>query len=93
MGMIKKDSIISGILIGLGLPLIIYFGGIGLIEWQGKYMAASFYKDFSLFSFACNGGLVYFFLKKKEFDRMGRGIIGATFIYVFMWVFKYLDHI
>jgi hypothetical protein len=85
----KLDSWFTGIIVGLGLPASIYFGGRGILHWQGKYLGSEFNESFSLFAFAMNGAIIYFFMNKKGRDRFGKGIIGATFIYVFMWVFKY----
>lgn len=85
----KLDSWLTGITVGLLVPVIIYFGGKSILSWQGKFMGAEFDESFSLFAFAINGGIMYFFMNKKGRDRFGKGIIAATFVYVFIWVFKY----
>ncbi|MBL4625506.1 MAG: hypothetical protein JKY42_10265 [Flavobacteriales bacterium] len=85
----KLDSWFTGIAVGLLIPAVIYFGGRAILEWQEKFLGAEFNESFSLFAFAINGGIVYFFMNKRGRDRFGKGIIAATFVYVFIWVFKY----
>ena len=89
----KLDSWLTGIFVGLLLPAAIYFGGKSILLWQahkqGNALGSGFDESFSLFAFAINGGIMYFFLKKKGRDKFGKGIIAATFVYVFIWVFKY----
>ncbi|MBL4653149.1 MAG: hypothetical protein JKY53_09860 [Flavobacteriales bacterium] len=85
----KLDSWLTGVITGLAVPATIYFGGRTILHWQGKYLGAEFNESFSLFAFAMNGAIVYFFMNKKGRDRFGKGIIAATFVYVFIWIFKY----
>ena len=86
--MIKWNSWLMGIVTGLGLPALIYFGGRYLFHAQGKYLTPDFDESFSLFAFAINGGFMYF-MNKKNMDRFGMGVIAATFVYIFIWVFKF----
>jgi hypothetical protein len=87
--MFKLDSWLTGIAVGLFLPAIIYFGGKAILRWQGSFLTPDFDESFSLFAFAMNGGIMYFFMDRKGRDKFGKGIIAATFVYIFIWVFKY----
>lgn len=86
--MIKWNSWFMGIFTGLALPAVVYFGGKWLIATQGKGFAPSFDESFSLFAFALNGGFMYF-MNRKGMDKFGMGVIAATFVYIFIWVFKF----
>ena len=86
--MLKMNSWFAGIFVGLSLPALIYFGGKFLIQTQGKTFAPSFDESFSLFAFAINGGFMYL-MNRKNMDKFGMGVIAATFVYIFIWVFKF----
>jgi hypothetical protein len=86
---LKLDSWLTGIAAGLLVPVIVYFGGQSILRHQGKHLGVEFDESFSLFAFAINGAIMYFFMNKKGRDKFGKGVIAATFVYIFIWVFKY----
>ena len=87
----KKDSHIFGGLIGLILPVLVYFLLV-LIAFGVKSIfgleTSSYLGAMRLASIAVNLLLMRYYFVKLKFELTGRGILLATFVYVivYFWV-------
>ncbi len=87
---LNKDSHISGVIIGLILPILGFFGSyliILLVDAITKTNLIQNYFAFQLVGIACNLWPMRYYFIKKQFELTGRGLLLVTFIYVlvFFW--------
>ncbi|MCB0661988.1 MAG: hypothetical protein KDC24_04570 [Saprospiraceae bacterium] len=92
--MFKKNSIVSGLLVGIILPIVAFALMYGLFEWIESMGAGKentlFSKDFRLrtlgiVSIGLNAFPMNIAFKKKQTQTM-RGIVIPTFIFVVAWL-------
>ena len=84
--MFKKDKLITGVLLGLLVPVVPPLAVYLYYDLQGRWVSPDFMEGFSLFMLAVNGLLLRYFLVKREQDRIGRGIMMVTLPLTIVWV-------
>ena len=85
----KLDTVGTGLLAGLALPVLIFFivflfteNEVSFVEYiSGMWQMHALIKLTSLCVFA-NVAVFWFFLKKK-YEKAARGVLGATILYAF----------
>ena len=86
--MFKKDSFLSGIVIGIVAPPLA-FGVLFLINMLIAWLVGSFdglpVVSLYLLSLVVNLLLLRYYFVKAKFDRTGRGILLITFIGFFLY--------
>ena len=83
----RKDSPLLGLLLGLFIPVIFYFLQDMFIQLMlGKYFDI---QSMKLFALMFNLHFFRYYLMNLNFEKTGKGILFATFIYALIWVFIY----
>ena len=81
----KQDSPLLGFLIGFSVPIICYILQFKLIP---ILIGHSFtHESMQLFSLVCNVPFLRYFLINLKFEKVGKGILFATFIYAIIWIY------
>jgi hypothetical protein len=91
--MFKKDAMITGILIGILVPVLSF----GLLYGLTVAISKIFTKGYMIFTMPTLAVLSIFinvlffryFMMKRQQDYIGRGILLATFLYAFVYFFKF----
>jgi H+/Cl- antiporter ClcA len=94
-GMLKKDSLWLGIVIGVVLPL----AGYALMTWLNGYISDTFFDRPPIFRESTVEVIAIFlnvipfryYMLKAQMDYTGRGILLVTFIVGLTYFFYYLD--
>ncbi|MAX80292.1 MAG: hypothetical protein CL843_08965 [Crocinitomicaceae bacterium] len=86
---LREDSFFTGLIIGLLLPVGLFFLGQEILELMDKEMTESLGEKLQLFLFAVNAIMMRQFMIKREQDKIGRGILVMTMILVFSHVIYY----
>ena len=82
---LKKDSNLIGLLLGLTVPVIVYFLQLILIP---SFFGFSFSnKSMQLFALVFNLPLFRYFIINLNYEKSARGILFMTFIYGLIWVY------
>ncbi len=81
----KKDSAILGLFIGIIIPIIFYF-------LQQYLIPIVFGRSFTnasvqLFALVLNLPFFRYYLMNLKYEKTGKGILFATFIYGLIWVY------
>jgi hypothetical protein len=91
--MFKKDSMIIGILLGILVPIIAFglFYGINILISQFFTKGYLIFTMPTLFVLSIFVNVLFFryFMMKRQQDYIGRGILLATFLYAFVYFFKF----
>ena len=86
---IKKDDLLTGVLIGILLPIFTYLL-IYLTSTFGKrLMLDHVFESLQLLLIAINAIVMRYFMITRDQENIGRGILGVTFIWVIAWVVSY----
>ncbi len=85
----KRDKLLSGVLLGLLLPLTLYGIMIGLLKWQGKFFGPSFHENTQLLLIAINALFMRHFMMERDQENIGKGVLGATFIWLLYYVVRF----
>lgn len=96
-GMIEKNSLITGLLLGAIMPVVGYivvefiFGLLtqaGLMEYVSSGGMSKRMRTLALLGICCN--LIPFNIaRKRRWDNTMRGIVFPTLIYVGFWLYQY----
>ena len=81
----KIDSPYLGVLLGLIIPLLIYFLQKYLIPILIGYSFSN--TSMQLFALVFNLPVLRYYLINLGFEKTGKGILFVTFIYAMMWVY------
>ena len=85
----KRDKLVSGLLLGLLLPLALYGIMVGLLQWQGKFFGPNFHENCQLLLIAVNALIMRHFMLTRDQENIGKGVLGATFIWLFYYVIRF----
>ncbi len=81
----KKDSAILGLCIGIGIPIIFFVLQQEIIPLiLGRSFSES---SMQLFALVLNLPFFRYYLMNLKYERTGKGILFATFIYGLLWVY------
>jgi len=81
----KQDSPLLGFLIGFSIPIICY---VLQLKFIPILIGHSFTDEsMQLFSLVCNVPFLRYFLINLKFEKAGKGILFATFIYAIIWIY------
>ena len=81
----KKDSAILGLLIGVIIPSVFYFLQQEIIPLVlGRSFSTA---SMQLFALVLNLPFFRYYLMSLQYEKTGKGILFATFIYGLIWVF------
>jgi len=78
--MLTKDRFITGILIGLVLPAVVYMLFTLSMEAAGNAVTGTVSEKMQLFLIAVNAVVMRQFMIKREQDNIGRGILLITML-------------
>ena len=83
----KKDNFFFGMLLGLFLPLTLFFFG-GLLKTETQFL----FEDSTMYVVSCVINLPIFRLFMINFnkDKTGRGILFSTFLHMFYYLYEYM---
>lgn len=87
--MLKKDKVLTGIIIGLVLPLGLYYFIELTMEMNGKHTSGKFSENLQLFLIAVNAFFMRHFMVKRNQDNIGKGILAVTMILLMIHVALY----
>jgi hypothetical protein len=80
------DKILTGVLIGLLFPPLL-FGMVYYPIWvQGKFFTVQFYESMSLFCIGANALLMWIMMNRFKFDNTGKGILVINLAYCIAFV-------
>ncbi|MAQ70474.1 MAG: hypothetical protein CMD23_05205 [Flavobacteriales bacterium] len=81
----KKDSAILGLFIGVLIPVVFYFLQKEIIPlvWGRSFSSASM----QLFALVLNLPFFRYYLMSLKYEKTGKGIFFATFMYGLVWIF------
>ena len=81
----KKDSAILGLFIGILIPVFFYFLQKEIIP---LVLGRSFSNaSMQLFALVLNLPFFRYYLMNLKYEKTGKGIFFATFIYALIWIF------
>jgi len=80
--MLKKDSLITGVIIGILLPIVLYGIIYFSFEASGSPVTRTVFEKLQLFLIAVNAFVMRQFMVNREQDNIGRGILLVTMIAV-----------
>ena len=96
--MLDKDALIVGLLIGLAIPFVGYatiqmiFEQIANLEFLNPETRTVYFRERTIAILAVCLNLIPFQLfKKRRFEKTMQGILIATFIYVFIWIYYFAN--
>ena len=83
----KKDNFLFGFFIGFIFPLILFFFG----KWMQNETQVLF-NESTMYAVSCIINLPFFrfYMINAHKDKTGRGILFATFLHVFHYLYKYM---
>ena len=81
----KRDSGLLGILIGFSVPIFFYFFLSIVIPVIIRFKFSE--ESTQLFALIFNVPLLRYYLINLKYEKTGRGILFATFIYAFIWIY------
>lgn len=88
--MLKKDSYITGIIIGILVPAVTFSAFyFGMELWQPGIMQSRIIEKSLLFFIALNALVMRYFMIKREQDRIGRSILIVTFLGAIVYMMYY----
>ena len=87
--MFKKDKVIVGVLIGIIMPIVLYYFIELSMEMSGRATSGKFSENLQLFLIAVNAFVMRQFMVKRDQDNIGKGIMGVTLIFVLVHVGLY----
>ena len=81
----KKDSAILGLFIGILIPVVFYFLQKEIIPLVlGRSFSSA---SMQLFALVLNLPFFRYYLMSLKYEKTGKGIFFATFIYGLVWIF------
>jgi len=81
----KKDSAILGLFIGIVIPVFFYFLQKEIIPLVlGRSFSTA---SMQLFALVLNLPFFRYYLMNLKYEKTGKGIFFATFIYGLIWIF------
>ena len=81
----KKDSAILGLFIGILIPVVFYFLQKEIIPLVlGRSFSSA---SMQLFALVLNLPFFRYYLMSLKYEKTGKGIFFATFIYALIWIF------
>lgn len=82
--MIKKDHLITGLILGLIVPPLLFFA----VYYPNKqsYLTKAFYENLALFSIFFNGLVMWIVMNGFKWDKTGRGILLVNLAYALAFV-------
>lgn len=96
--MFEKDTVLFGLLIGLAVPFVgfatiqMLLERIAQMDFLGPEAQTLYFRQRTIAILAICLNLIPFNLyKKKRFEASMKGVIIATFIYVFVWLLKFAN--
>jgi hypothetical protein len=91
---LRQDRFITGVIIGIILPAVVYFLFVLSMEASGKVVTSTISEKMQLFIIAVNAVVMRQFMVKREQDNIGRGILLVTMLgAVFHFVYYYTNWI
>lgn len=88
--MLKKDRYITGVIIGILVPAVLYsVFHISMELWRPGIMNSRIIEKSILFFIALNALLMRHFMVKREQDRIGRSILIVTFLGALAYMMYY----
>ena len=81
----NKDSVLLGVGFGVLIPLLFYFLQDNIIPIIVGHSFSQ--KSMQLFGLICNIPFFRYYLINLKYEKPGRGILFATFIYALIWVY------
>ncbi len=93
--MLKKDNWLLGIILGGVSPLVIYFALVAAIEYWASidkrlHPALIEKSTLLLVGIFVNMFIFRYYMVNLRFDKTGRGILLATFIYAGYFLYRYI---
>lgn len=96
--MLDKDALLIGLVIGLCVPFVGYatiqmlFEQIADLEFLNPETRSIRFRERTIAILAVCMNLIPFQLfKKRRFEKTMQGILIATFIYVFIWIYYFAN--
>ena len=83
-----KDKVLNGLLIGVLLPIILYFSVFGSVYLMGKRLDTGFNENFQLLLIGINAVVIKLLFDKKK-DKIGKGVFIITFALAFVYLIIY----
>lgn len=87
--MLEKDKMITGILIGILLPVVLYALFYFIMQVSGIYVTETLSEKTILFLIGINAFFMRHFMVKREQDQIGKGILIVTFLGAIVYVIYY----
>lgn len=91
--MLNKNTYWIGMIIGILLPLILYFLFLESMDLMNRYVSNDTIEKFQLVLIAINSIVMRQFMLSRKQENTGKGIFIVTFIGVIFHVFTYYIHI
>jgi hypothetical protein len=87
--MLEKDKMITGILIGIFLPVVLYALFYLIMQVSGSYVSETLTEKLILLLIGINAFFMRHFMVKREQDQIGKGILLVTFLGAIVYVIYY----
>ena len=81
----KKDSAILGLILGVCIPILFYLFQKNTIPIIIKNSFSK--QSMQLFALVLNLPFLRYYLINLKYEKTGKGILFATFIYALIWVY------
>jgi predicted secreted protein len=87
--MLEKDRMITGVLIGIFLPVVLYALFYLIMQVSGSYVSKTLSEKLILLLIGINAFFMRHFMVKREQDQIGKGILLVTFLGAIVYVIYY----
>ncbi|HAS36215.1 MAG TPA: hypothetical protein DCS15_06990 [Flavobacteriales bacterium] len=84
--MIKKDHLITGLVLGLLVPPLVFLIVYLPNETKGNYLTNAFFENLALMSIFFNGLAMWIVMNGFKLDKTGRGILLVNLMYALLFV-------
>jgi len=89
MKLLKRDSLVFGLLLGLAIPAAMY----GFMNWLTTFRPEASFNQNTLMVISITANVVLFrqYMMQWDMEESGKGMLFATFVYAFIFFFFFLE--
>ncbi len=89
MRLLKQNSLLLGLGLGLAIPVILY----GFMVWLTTFRPEASFDHDTLMVISITANVILFrqYMMKWDMEESGKGMLFATFVYAFIFFFFFLD--
>ncbi|MCE2496117.1 MAG: hypothetical protein J4F31_06015 [Flavobacteriales bacterium] len=89
MKILKRNSLVLGLILGLVIPAALY----GFMFWLTTFRPEANFNQDTLLVISITANVILFrqYMMKWDMEESGKGMLFATFVYAFVFFYFFLD--